>query len=194
MAEADRERWNRRYSEADPTSFEPCYALQQFQHLLPAQGDALDLACGLGGNALLMATRGLQTEAWDISEVALERLEEEAHQRGLSLTTRALEITPAALDTASFDVICVSRYLDRELCPAIVSALNPGGLLIYQTFTQATIDDSGPRNPSYRLGPNELLRLFANLELVAYREEGDLGDRTQGLRNEALLVARKPLR
>jgi 2-polyprenyl-3-methyl-5-hydroxy-6-metoxy-1,4-benzoquinol methylase len=30
---------------------------------------ALDLACGLGANALVLAKQGLTTEAWDISAI-----------------------------------------------------------------------------------------------------------------------------
>jgi len=38
----------------------------------------LDLACGLGANALRLAELGLKTEAWDLSPVAVERLNAEA--------------------------------------------------------------------------------------------------------------------
>jgi len=41
------------------------------------------------------------------------------------------------------------------------------------------------------LAENELLHLFADLQIVVYREEGKIGDISQGFRNEALLIARK---
>lgn len=63
------------------------------QHLLPALGRALALACGLGGNALLLAAHGLETHAWDISDVAVARLQERARQQGLSLHAEVRDIT-----------------------------------------------------------------------------------------------------
>ena len=54
--------WNLRYQAATdwPT---PCQVLADNVHLLPTTGIALDLACGLGANALLLAQHGLTTYA-----------------------------------------------------------------------------------------------------------------------------------
>ena len=46
--------------------------LRENRFLLPVSGRALDLACGLGGNALFMAAAGLNVDAWDISGTALQ--------------------------------------------------------------------------------------------------------------------------
>jgi hypothetical protein len=77
--------------------------LVEFQHLLPDHGVALDLAAGLGGNALLLAWYGLATHAWDISPVAMERLRGFAAERGLSVPfgslTKALRPTGLPPDT-----------------------------------------------------------------------------------------------
>ncbi len=69
----DRVKWDTRYREAHRVP-ETALVLSEFQHLLPTSGRALDLACGLGGNALLLAAHGLETHAWDISPVGVERL------------------------------------------------------------------------------------------------------------------------
>lgn len=55
-------KWNARYE--DSTSL-PRVApvLADHQYLLPRTGRALDLACGLGGNALCLAAHGLDTWA-----------------------------------------------------------------------------------------------------------------------------------
>lgn len=92
----------------------------------------------------------------------------------------------------SFDVIVVSRFLERALCPAIAAALRPGGLLFYQTFVRDDVGAHGPANPAYRLERNELLRLFPQLTLRLYREEGRVGDVTRGVRDEAWLIAQRP--
>jgi 2-polyprenyl-3-methyl-5-hydroxy-6-metoxy-1,4-benzoquinol methylase len=47
--------------------------LAENEHLLPPGGGrALDLACGLGGNAVFLARRGFEVDAVDISEVGIE--------------------------------------------------------------------------------------------------------------------------
>lgn len=51
------------------------------QHLLPEYGNALDLACGLGANALCLAKQGLWVEAWDVSYIALAKLDEQAQKK-----------------------------------------------------------------------------------------------------------------
>ena len=187
-ADAARLRWDQRYSgtrEAIPVAAE---VLRDYRHLLPAQGDALDLACGLGGNAWLLAEAGLQAQGWDISAVAVDALNRAVREAGLSVRARQRDVVKAPPDPASFDVIVVSHYLQRDLADALMAALRPGGLLFYQTFTRERVDSSGPRNPGFRLARNELLALFSGLVLRAYREEGALGDVTEGFRNEAMLV------
>ena len=63
---AEQDKWDRRYS--DPANeARAAQVLSDNLHLLPTQGTALDLACGLGGNALLLARQGLTVEAWDLS-------------------------------------------------------------------------------------------------------------------------------
>jgi SAM-dependent methyltransferase len=94
--------------------------------------------------------------------------------------------------SASFDCILVAHFLDRGLAPAIAEALRPGGLLFYQTFSRDGVGGHGPSNPAYRLGTNELLRLFPGLTLRFYREEGRVGDLTRGIRNLVQLVAQCP--
>ncbi len=155
-------------------------------------GTAIDVACGLGANALFLARRGLQTLAWDLSEVAVAKLQDFARTQGIPLSAEARDVLAHPPPPASADVIVVSRFLDRPLAPRLEQALRPGGILFYQTFTREKVGSAGPISPEFLLGRNELLHLFPNLRVVAYREEGLIGDLTQGLRNEALLVAQQP--
>jgi SAM-dependent methyltransferase len=186
-----REKWDARHGDAQKR---PVVAevLAQNRHLLPAAGAALDLACGLGGNALLLAELGLEVKAWDLSPVAVRRLGETALQRGLpNLQAQVRDVEQAPPPADSFDVIVVSYYLERTLAPRIAAALRPGGLLFYQTFTCLAVGDEGPSNPAYRLDDNELLRLFSGLRLRFYREENRLGDLSRGARDVAMLVAER---
>ena len=185
-----RRKWDQRYRQAGaaPAALE---VLRENSHLLPAHGRALDLACGLGGSALLMAESGLDTEAWDLSSVALDSLVGRAGQ--LPLIAEVRDVVRRPPGPAQFDVICVGHFLERAICPAIAVALRPGGLLFYQTFTRERVDQGGPSSERYLLAPNELLSLFPGLLVRFYREEGCLGDPGRGFRNRAQLVAQRPV-
>jgi tellurite methyltransferase len=183
-----RDKWDRRHAGTQGPA-PPMEVLADNLHLLPRRGRALDLACGLGANALLLAARGLQTLAWDISPVAIERLQGMAG--GLPLVAAVRDVERERPPEGAFDVICVGHFLERALCPAIAAALAPGGVLYYQTWTREKVDASGPDNPDFLLAPNELLRLFPGLTVRFYREEGRLGDPAAGFRNRAQLVAQR---
>lgn len=187
-----REKWDRRYRDKSIAEATPIEALSANLHLLPARGQAVELACGLGANAIALARHGLQTEAWDISPVATAKLEAYAAQHGLPLQARVRDLLAAPPEPGSFDVVVVSRFLERALCPTIAAALRPGGLLIYQTFVREQVSTRGPDDPAFRLGPNELLALFPGLTVRLYRDEGRVGDTARGLRDEAQLIAQRP--
>ena len=72
--QSQREKWDRNYRCSSVDFPRPCRVLDDYGYLLPASGNALDIACGLGGNALLLAAAGLNTTAIDISEVAIDKL------------------------------------------------------------------------------------------------------------------------
>lgn len=189
--EQARGKWNRKYREVPPGKPGACAVLREYAFLLPETGTALDLACGRGGNALFLARRGLQAHAWDISEEAVEALAREAEAEKLSVQTEVRDVQESPPEPGAFDVICVSFYLERGLCVALIEALRPGGLLFYQTFLHEKVTDEGPGNPAYRLGANELLGLFAPLHVLAYQELGRTGDPGQGVRDMAWLVAQR---
>jgi len=165
--------------------------LWENRHLLPTSGDALDLACGLGANALLLAQAGLTVQAWDSSSVAIDALQSRVLAERLPVQTSVRNVDEQPPAPASFDVIVVSYFLQRSLAPALCAALRPDGLLFYQTFVKDKVLQKGPTNPDFLLTENELLTLFAPLRLRVYHEAGVLGDTTQGLRNEALFVGQK---
>jgi SAM-dependent methyltransferase len=190
--EALRRQWDERYRAALATPPEACRVLTENAHLLPPGGKALDLACGTGGNALYLARRGLSVSAWDIAANAVAAVENSARAERLAVRAEVCDIDAVDWSAQRFEVIVVSRYLNRGLAPRLCDSLQPGGLLYYQTFTAAKLIGAGPRNPAFLLGDNELLALFASLRVRYYREDNRCGDLAAGLRNEAYFVGQKP--
>lgn len=156
----------------DPQGVRPADWLVRHR-LFYRPGRALDLACGRGRNALYLAREGFQVEAWDKDAEALEGLSATADTLGLSaITTRLVDLEQAPeIPPASFDLITVFYYLQRDLMPRIMRALKPGGVLVYETFL---IDNherfNHPRRREFCLNHNELLALFRELRVLAYRE------------------------
>ena len=184
------EKWNERYR-AGTGERQASRVLKENLHLLPDNGRALDLACGLGGNAILLAQQGLTVDAWDIADVAIATLQDVATERQLSIQAAVRDVETKPPAPATFDVIVVSYFLDRDLIPALIQALKPGGLIYYQTFTRQRVSDRGPQHEAFRLADQELLQLFSGLQILFYREEGCVGDVQKGFRDEAMLVGRK---
>lgn len=148
---------------------EPCELLVHHADLLPASGCALDLACGMAGNAILLAEHGLQTTATDYDAEVIADAKARIRELGLNVDLRQEDAT-CHLEPAGYDVIVISRFLDRGLALAIERALKPGGLLYYQTFSIDVTSGHGPRNRNYLLRRNELLRLFPGLIILVYHE------------------------
>jgi len=184
-------KWNEAYQGADIASAKPAQVLLENQYLLPREGSALDLACGRAANAIFLARHGFEVDAVDISPVVLSSVEQYVTQQNLPVSCICRNIENEGLIEKQYDVIVVSYFLSRDLFPQIIRALKPNGLLFYETWSQQRVDESGPKNPDFRLKATELLELTSVLRPIFYREEGDNGDISEGIRNVAMLIATK---
>ena len=150
----------------------PARWLTEHRDLLPSSGAALDVACGRGRHALWLAAEGLATLAFDRDVVAIGALRAEAAHRGLPVTAEVRDLETGALDlgVGRFAAIVVVHYLHRPLMPALVTALAPGGVLVYETFTRAQAARGRPTSPDFLLESGELPRLVRPLEILQQRE------------------------
>lgn len=152
----------------------PTRWLVDHARVLPEAGDALDVASGTGRNAFWLAARGLTTLAIDRDARAIAAIRRTARDLNLSLRGEVvdLETEEPRLPVAAFDVLVVVHYLHRPLFPALRSALRPGGVLVYETFTRAQAQRGKPTNPAFLLEPGELPGLVSPLH-VLFEREGD---------------------
>ena len=176
--------WDGRWGSVEAPR-EPRSLLVQFSALLPRRGRALDVAAGAGRNSVYLAARGLSVVAVDRSRAGLERGKALARDNCVRIHWVQADLENFVLPPSSFDVITCFYYRDPALYPRWGTALRPGGLIFYETYTR---DQSrfgcGPRNPAHLLEPGELLDAFRALDVVFYHEfwKG---------RGAASLVARK---
>lgn len=140
--------------------------------LLPRGGTALDVACGRGRHALLLASAGYDVTALDRDAAALEALGASASALELGVDARQVDLEAPGVDLgqARFDLVLVVHYLHRPLFPALRRALAPGGLLLYETFTEAQARRGKPTHPDFLLRAGELEALVAPLRVLRSRE------------------------
>ncbi len=170
MSQNTQQKWDAKYEDCDlRTLANPCYVLREHSKLLPFQGRALELACGLGGNARFLAQCGLKTDAWDISDNALTVLNNWASLNHLPITPLITDLEQMLMPYQQYDVIVVSRYLDRKIFTELQNALKPNGLLFYQTFLGPP-QQGAPSNSSYYLESGEFTRLLPVMETLVYGE------------------------
>jgi hypothetical protein len=65
----------------------------------------------------------------------------------------------------------LTNYLHRPLLPVVVDSLEPGGILLYETFAQGNERFGKPSNPAFLLAPGELLdAVRGRLRVIAYED------------------------
>jgi SAM-dependent methyltransferase len=153
---------------------EPSPWVQRFARLVPP-GEVLDLACGSGRHARLIAALGHPVLALDRDPAALGL----AAGPGITTMQYDLEAQGSAWPFAPgrFAGIVVTNYLHRALLPDLAAALAPNGVLIYETFAIGNEAFGKPSNPAFLLQPGELLALASGsgLRVLAY-EDGLVAD------------------
>lgn len=182
MSIRDRERWNEKHAECEPLSVvQPDEWLAEAVRIIQAASGAtqstrkaLDVACGLGHNAIWLTEQGWDVDAVDISATALELARQAASARHIQPCWIEADLDDWAPAANRYDLVVVFRFLDRETVPRIAGeALRPGGWLVYETFSAAhcTRSDNHISNPAFTLAPGELPMLFPDLEVVTHRED-----------------------
>jgi rhodanese-related sulfurtransferase len=139
--------------------------------LLPNGGTALDVACGRGRHALLLASAGFRVRAIDADASRIEVLRTLADRWHLDVDAAVQDLEHGAPAVAgTFDLVVVFNYLHRPLMPAIVGAVAPGGVLFYETFTVDQAARGRPTSPAHLLQHGELPQLVAPLTVVRTRD------------------------
>jgi SAM-dependent methyltransferase len=164
--EKDRERWNKKYSE-DQYDSHVSETVKKF-YTYAQKGKALDIASGMGKNALFLMEKGFTVDAVDISDYALEKL----RQENSSITIIEADLDSYIIEPEQYDLIINIRFLQRRLFPYIKEGLKKGGLLIFESHLET--DDMCLQRPfsrDYLLQKNELLHSFLSLRVIFYQEE-----------------------
>lgn len=139
--------------------------VRRWGHLVPAAGAVLDVACGRGRHLRWFSGRGHPVVGVDRDADALPELTPFGR-----MVCADIEGGPWPFAGEQFAGVVVTNYLWRPLLPSIVSAVAPGGVLIYETFAAGNETVGKPARPDFLLLPGELLRACADLRIVAYED------------------------
>ena len=121
------------------SSFNPHHLLEAFSYYL-STGEALDLGCGNGRNALYLASLGCSVTAVDQQEAAVETVRTRAEEYSADVNVVQSKIEDFSLEPESFDtVVLVNSFQfvsdgDRVI-EDIKAALKPGGTFFLQCFS-----------------------------------------------------------
>jgi SAM-dependent methyltransferase len=136
----------------------------QWAGLIAADATVLDVAAGSGRHTRFFADRGNKVTAIDRDISALTA------QPNVEIGQADLEDgSPWPLPGRTFGAVVVTNYLHRPLFPALLDALMPGGVLLYETFMEGNERFGRPSRPEFLLKDGELLELARDrLSVTAY--------------------------
>ena len=136
-----------------------------FAHNAPFH--ALDLGCGGGRDAVFLAEQGWQVTAIDQESRVLDRAKRLADNNQQQVNWRCCNLRQSeCLPSASFDLILMLRFLNRDLYPYLRQHTRPGGYVLIQTFSEGTEVFGSPKNPNFILKKGELAKEFAAFEVI----------------------------
>ena len=152
-----------------PLQSPPSPWVARFAHLIPERGEVLDLACGSGRHARLLAGLGYYVEAVDRNPQALASLGDVDR-----VAVRQADLEDACWPYVgrSFAGIVVTNYLFRPRLGELLASLADPGVLIYETFMVGNERYGKPSNPQFLLRSQEMLDWVRQRgwRLVAFEE------------------------
>jgi SAM-dependent methyltransferase len=92
---------------------------------------------GRGRHALVLAELGFRVFGVDVRLDAVRDAVALAARRGLVVRGWCADLTEFPLARERFELIVVSRYLQRDLFPSLSDTLASGGVVLFETFTEA---------------------------------------------------------
>lgn len=126
----------------------------------------LDVACGAGRHSRFFAALGHRV-------TALDRDVSQMTAMASSVTVVAVDLedgTAWPLGAQKFAAIVMTNYVWRPLFATLMTALEPDGVLLVETFGLGNEAYGRPKNPDFLLARGELLTLVSGLTVVAYED------------------------
>lgn len=170
MTEADRIKWDKRHRAKSTEKISP--PSEFIKHWIGRcpSGRALDVACGRGRNALFLAAKGYEVDAVDISSQALCNARRSAQISGLKVNWIVHDLDEPFCPDSPYDLIVMVHYLNLPLLTSLSRLLKPDGILLCEQHLATGAEVAGPRNPAFRLTPQQLREAASGLKILELKE------------------------
>ena len=143
--------------------------IARFAGLVPEGGRVLDVACGGGRHARSFLELGHPVTLVDRDTSGVKDLEGNPDVEILECDLESG--APWPLPGRRFEGVVVTNYLWRPILSDIVTAVAPGGVLLYETFARGQERYGHPHNPDFQLEPGELLEAVQGvLRVLAFED------------------------
>jgi SAM-dependent methyltransferase len=171
----DAARWNARYDGMEAN--EPLRPIGLDALTVPAGGLCLDVACGLGAQAVWAALNGFDVIAIDASPVAVDATQRFARMHGVEdlVDARVHDLglgLPSDVEGECALVIC-QKFHDPKLYPELIGALIDDGVLVVTVLSEVgLLGEPG----TFHARPGDLVLAFRDLavEIISHREADGL--------------------
>ena len=170
--------WDERFRVEEPVyGTRPNLYLERHAPRLKSGSKVLVPGDGYGRNGQWLARQGFAVHTVDLSPVGVERSRKAAEAAGLAMTIEQADLSEWKWPVGEFDAVAaiflhLPRELSKKINPAMLRALRPGGILIFEAFTpeQIKFQTGGPKDPDLLYTANLLRRDFAGAEVLDLEE------------------------
>ncbi len=195
--------WEETYRDSGTATFgEASREIVELASRLPAGSRVLDMGCGEGRNALFVARRGFEVDAFDISEHGIDKLTAAAVKLGVGVNAWVEDMKSFEF-SRSYDLVIshgVLHLLAREEWTRIIesmqAATKEGGVNVVAVFTDTlpTPEDLAPHvRGLFREG--ELLQIYSGWHIESFESYVKEDEHPHGIHHRHpinKIIARRP--
>lgn len=169
---------NRSFGENKPESDEYVYGKAPAKFLarnypfLPTGAKVLDISMGEGRNAVFLARKGYKVIGIDTNSVAVRKARRLAREFGVQIETSVNPVDKFSVPKGSLDAIISFYYVDKKIIKKMKSWLKPGGIIIFEAYTQKQLElNLSVKYDHYSFVKEEqLLKYFGDMKILKFEE------------------------
>lgn len=169
--------WDQRYQEDAVYGRKANQFLKDHQDYFPKEGRVLCIGAGQGRNAIYLAALGFNVDAVDASSVGLEKTNQIAKERGLTLTTIHQDLENFEFKANHYDMIIeifchLSNPLRTKVHQALKHSLKYKGIYLNQSYVkeQLEFNTGGPKNDAQLYSLDEIKENLSGLDFLIARQ------------------------
>jgi 2-polyprenyl-3-methyl-5-hydroxy-6-metoxy-1,4-benzoquinol methylase len=164
--------------ERDGFKIQPNAFLVEAMKGIPPGGQALDVGAGMGRNAIYLAGLGWDVTGIDLSAKGLEVMQANAEKAGLKVQAIKTSYEDYDFGRERWDLVAMilswAPVEEPGFLARLKASIRPGGCVVFEHVLQRSAKPFPPG--VHALAPGELRGLFADFEILIYRELEDYGD------------------